>query len=32
VVPMCGGKSADGVCPIKSFYYRTDVPFVKAIQ
>jgi MoaA/NifB/PqqE/SkfB family radical SAM enzyme len=32
VVPMCGGKSADGVCPIKSFYYRTDVPFVRAIQ
>jgi len=31
VVPMCGGKSAE-VCPIKSFYYRTDVPFVKAIQ
>ncbi len=31
VVPMCGGKSAE-VCPIKSFYYRTDVPFMKAIQ
>jgi MoaA/NifB/PqqE/SkfB family radical SAM enzyme len=31
VVPMCGGKSAE-VCPIKSFYYRTDVPFVRAIQ
>src|SRR5437762_13199 len=29
VVPMCGGKSAE-VCPIKSFYYRTDVPFMKA--
>jgi MoaA/NifB/PqqE/SkfB family radical SAM enzyme len=32
VVAMCGGKSADGVCPIKSFYYRTDVPFVRAVQ
>jgi len=31
VVPMCGGKSAE-VCPIKSFYYRTDVPFLRAIQ
>ncbi len=31
VVPMCGGKAAE-VCPIKSFYYRTDVPFVRAIQ
>ena len=31
VVPMCGGKGAE-VCPIKSFYYRTDVPFMKAIQ
>jgi MoaA/NifB/PqqE/SkfB family radical SAM enzyme len=31
VVPMCGGKSAE-VCPIKSFYYRTDVQFMKAIQ
>lgn len=31
VVPMCGGKSAE-VCPIKSFYYRTDVPFMRAIQ
>lgn len=31
VVPMCGGKS-EQVCPIKSFYYRTDVPFVRAIQ
>jgi len=31
VVPMCGGKSAK-VCPIKSFYYRTDVPFLRAIQ
>lgn len=31
VVPMCGGKGSE-VCPIKSFYYRTDVPFVKAIQ
>ena len=31
VVPMCGGKGAE-VCPIKSFYYRTDVPFMKNIQ
>jgi MoaA/NifB/PqqE/SkfB family radical SAM enzyme len=31
VVPMCGGKSTE-VCPIKSFYYRTDVPFVRGIQ
>lgn len=31
VVPMCGGKAAE-ICPIKSFYYRTDVPFVRAIQ
>jgi len=31
VVPMCGGKSAE-VCPIKSFYYRTDVDFVKRVN
>ena len=26
VVAMCGGKGAE-VCPIKSFYYKPDVPF-----
>jgi MoaA/NifB/PqqE/SkfB family radical SAM enzyme len=28
VVPMCGGKGAE-VCPIRSIYYRTDVPFLE---
>jgi len=28
VVPMCGQK-ANETCPIRSFYYRTDVPFLK---
>ena len=31
VVAMCGGKSSD-VCPIKSFYYRPDVPFMRALN
>jgi len=31
VVPMCGGKGAE-VCPIKSFYYRTDVEFVRGLR
>ena len=31
VVAMCGGKSGD-LCPIKSFYYRTDIPFVRALN
>lgn len=26
VVAMCGGKGAE-VCPVKSFYYKPDVPF-----
>ena len=31
VVAMCGGKSAE-TCPIKSFYYRTDVPFIQELN
>jgi MoaA/NifB/PqqE/SkfB family radical SAM enzyme len=30
VVAMCGGKGTD-VCPIKSFYYRPDVEFMKEL-
>lgn len=30
VVAMCGGKSSE-VCPIKSFYYRVDVPFMREL-
>jgi len=31
VVPMCGGKGKD-VCPVKSFYYRSDLPFLRSLQ
>ena len=31
VVAMCGGKSSEA-CPIKSFYYHPDVPFMKALS
>ncbi len=31
VVAMCGGKGKD-VCPVKSFYYRTDVPFLRELN
>ena len=31
VVAMCGGKGAE-VCPIKSYYYRPDIPFLKTLN
>ena len=31
VVAMCGGKGKD-VCPVKSFYYRSDLPFLRSLQ
>lgn len=31
VVPMCGGKGKD-VCPVKSFYYRSDLPFLRSLN
>jgi MoaA/NifB/PqqE/SkfB family radical SAM enzyme len=31
VVAMCGGKGSE-TCPIKSFYYRPDVPFMKELN
>jgi len=31
VVPMCGGKGKD-VCPVKSYYYRSDLPFLRSLQ
>ncbi len=31
VVAMCGGKGSD-VCPIKSFYFRPDVAFMKELS
>ncbi|HLJ73990.1 MAG TPA: radical SAM/SPASM domain-containing protein [Thermoanaerobaculia bacterium] len=31
VVAMCGGKGKD-VCPVKSFYYRSDLPFWRSLQ
>lgn len=31
VVAMCGGKSSEA-CPIKSFYYRPDVPFMQELS
>lgn len=31
VVAMCGGKGSES-CPIKSFYYRPDVPFIQALN
>ncbi len=31
VVPMCGGKGAE-VCPIRSEYYKPDVPFLRALK
>jgi len=30
VVPMCGGKSEER-CPIKSFYFKPDVPFMRGL-
>lgn len=30
VVPMCGGKGAE-VCPIKSFYFKPDVAFMRRL-
>jgi MoaA/NifB/PqqE/SkfB family radical SAM enzyme len=33
VVPMCGLKGGDDeICPIRSFYFRTDVPFMKGLN
>jgi MoaA/NifB/PqqE/SkfB family radical SAM enzyme len=31
VVAMCGGKSSE-TCPIKSFYYKPDVPFMRSLN
>jgi MoaA/NifB/PqqE/SkfB family radical SAM enzyme len=31
VVAMCGGKGTD-VCPIKSFYYKPDLPFLRKLN
>lgn len=31
VVGMCGGKGAE-VCPIKSFYYKPDIPFLRELN
>jgi MoaA/NifB/PqqE/SkfB family radical SAM enzyme len=31
VVAMCGGKGKD-VCPVKSFYYRSDLPFLRSLR
>ena len=31
VVAMCGGKGKD-VCPVKSFYYRSDLPFLQSLR
>ncbi len=32
VVGMCGGKGGAEVCPIKSFYYKPDVPFLRELN
>jgi len=33
VVPMCGVKGGgDEICPIRSFYFRTDVPFMQGLN
>ncbi|HYS53280.1 MAG TPA: radical SAM protein [Thermoanaerobaculia bacterium] len=32
VVGMCGGKGGDEVCPIKSFYYKPDIPFLRELN
>jgi MoaA/NifB/PqqE/SkfB family radical SAM enzyme len=33
VVPMCGLKGGDDeICPIRSFYFRTDVPFMQGLN
>lgn len=33
VVPMCGLKGGDDeICPIRSFYFRPDVPFMKGLN
>jgi hypothetical protein len=30
---MCGLKGGDDeICPIRSFYFRTDVPFMKGLN
>jgi MoaA/NifB/PqqE/SkfB family radical SAM enzyme len=31
VVAMCGGKSSS-VCPIKSYYYQADIPFLRELN
>lgn len=31
VVAMCGGKSSEN-CPIKSFYYKPDIEFIRAVN
>ncbi len=31
VVEMCGGKGSE-VCPIMSFYYRPDIPFLRELN
>jgi MoaA/NifB/PqqE/SkfB family radical SAM enzyme len=32
VVGMCGGKGGAEVCPIKSFYYKPDIPFLRELN
>jgi hypothetical protein len=31
VVGMCGGKGTE-VCPIKSYYYKPDIPFLRELN
>lgn len=31
VVAMCGGKGKD-VCPVRNYYYRSDLPFLRSLQ
>lgn len=32
VVPMCGGKGGTEVCPIRSDYYKSDIPFLRELN
>jgi MoaA/NifB/PqqE/SkfB family radical SAM enzyme len=32
VVGMCGGKGGAEVCPIKSFYYKPDIPYLHELN
>ncbi|HUJ14838.1 MAG TPA: radical SAM protein [Thermoanaerobaculia bacterium] len=31
VVPMCGGKGKD-VCPVRNYYYRSDLQFLRSLS